>query len=307
MGAPISVGHVAVTFGGERHRLRAVAVQPLTFRSVAPAPTRSADFVWTSLLGGRAVLTPDAARDLGFDLSLTLMVKRHEVGVGALADNAVPNFGDIMIPDTIARDIGLKPADELIVGVKPGTDLDVVEKALKDRLGRRVARVERLQAEPNDPTPAAPTGVAEGELIGTMNFRILKGGFIDPDPDWVATNIATGSVPILGSVTCHRVMFPQLGAALAEIENRKLAREIDVKEFGGCYVPRFIDRDRRGALSMHAFGLAIDLNVSENYMGTRGNMDPKVVEIFEKWGFEWGGRWSRPDPMHFELDRLINV
>jgi hypothetical protein len=28
--------------------------------------------------------------------------------------------------------------------------------------------------------------------------------------------------------------------------------------------------------------------------------------VFEKWGFEWGGRWSRPDPMHFELDRLLS-
>ena len=37
-------------------------------------------------------------------------------------------------------------------------------------------------------------------------------------------------------------------------------------------------------------------------------LDARIVEIFEKWGFEWGGRWKpRPDPMHFELARLINV
>ncbi|MGH2687360.1 MAG: M15 family metallopeptidase [Actinomycetota bacterium] len=23
--------------------------------------------------------------------------------------------------------------------------------------------------------------------------------------------------------------------------------------------------------------------------------------MFERWGFEWGGRWLVPDPMHFEL------
>jgi hypothetical protein len=58
---------------------------------------------------------------------------------------------------------------------------------------------------------------------------------------------------------------------------------------------------------MHAFGLAVDLNVSTNLFGTRGDMDPRVVEIFEKWGFLWGGRWSQPDPMHFELTRLVEV
>ena len=52
---------------------------------------------------------------------------------------------------------------------------------------------------------------------------------------------------------------------------------------------------------MHAFGLAVDLNVKENPLGSSGNMDPRVVEIFEDWGFEWGGLWARPDPMHFEL------
>jgi hypothetical protein len=29
-------------------------------------------------------------------------------------------------------------------------------------------------------------------------------------------------------------------------------------------------------------------------------MDPRVVEIFQRWGFNWGGLWERPDPMHFE-------
>jgi hypothetical protein len=58
---------------------------------------------------------------------------------------------------------------------------------------------------------------------------------------------------------------------------------------------------------MHAFGLAVDLNVSSNQLGTKGNIDPRVVEIFERWGFAWGGRWSPPDPMHFELARLIQL
>ena len=134
-----------------------------------------------------------------------------------------------------------------------------------------------------------------------MTFQILPNGFIRPDPTWVAQNIVSAEVPILGSVTCHRLMVPRLTAALDAIERADLARFIDTSQYGGCYVPRFIDRDPTKSLSMHAFGLAVDLNVSENHLGTTGNMHPEVVAIFEDWGFVWGGRWSRPDPMHFEM------
>lgn len=138
-----------------------------------------------------------------------------------------------------------------------------------------------------------------------MQFRILQNGFIDPDPSWVAANIATGTVPILGTVRCHRIMIPQLASALQEISDNGLADEIRAGDYAGCYVPRFIDRDPRRGLSMHAFGLALDLNVSTNALGTRGDMHPTVVQIFQKWGFAWGGWWAQPDPMHFELARIV--
>jgi hypothetical protein len=305
--APISVERVAVETGGNRRSLRVIAVDPLAFRSVAPQSTRDASYVWTALLGGRAVLTPEAARALGFGTSGELTVRRRQISVGAFADNGTPNLGDLMISDDLGRRARVRGSDELIVGTKEGADLDAVRTRL-ERTIEGIRRVQRLQPRAPEPaeTPDA-VGTAEGDLIGAMNFRILKNGYIDPDPAWVAANIAQGEVPILGSVTCHRVLFPQLGAALAEIEDEGLAHKIDVGEFGGCYVPRFIGRDPRRGLSMHAFGLAVDLNVSENYFGTRGDMDPEVVAIFDKWGFEWGGRWSQPDPMHFELARLVEV
>ncbi|MDQ4065679.1 MAG: M15 family metallopeptidase, partial [Actinomycetota bacterium] len=150
-----------------------------------------------------------------------------------------------------------------------------------------------------------PVGRASGATIGTMTFRILKNGFIDPDPAWVAANIATATVPILGTVHCHRITIPQLTAALSEIADAGLASEIRPEEYAGCYVPRFIDRDPRRGLSMHAFGLAVDLNTRTNQFGTRGDMHPDVVAIFERWGFAWGGYWANPDPMHFELARIV--
>jgi hypothetical protein len=52
--------------------------------------------------------------------------------------------------------------------------------------------------------------------------------------------------------------------------------------------------------SNHAFGLAIDINALANPLGTTGDMPQEVVRQWEIEGGDWGGDWSRSDPMHFE-------
>lgn len=61
------------------------------------------------------------------------------------------------------------------------------------------------------------------------------------------------------------------------------------------------------SISLHTWGIAIDLNVAENPQHTHGSIDPRVVALFKKWGFRWGGDWSDPDPMHFELGALLTT
>ncbi len=67
-------------------------------------------------------------------------------------------------------------------------------------------------------------------------------------------------------------------------------------------------------LSTHSFGTYIDLNVKySNYWQwdcrcTNENLDLKyrnqipqlIIDIFEKYGFIWGGKWYHYDTMHFE-------
>jgi D-alanyl-D-alanine carboxypeptidase len=62
------------------------------------------------------------------------------------------------------------------------------------------------------------------------------------------------------------------------------------------------NRDVRGAVSKssHAFGIAVDVNALANPLGTTGDMPEDVVRQWEAEGGEWGGDWSRPDPMHYE-------
>src|SRR5690606_30088092 len=128
-------------------------------------------------------------------------------------------------------------------------------------------------------------------------------GLITIDPGWVSRNIATTTqMPILGPgrVTCHRQMLIQPYGAFSDVEAAGLAPLIDLSQYGGCWVARHIDWDPSKPISMHGWGLAIDINVSTNGLGARPTLDPRIVEIFDRWGFVWGGRWNRPDGMHFE-------
>ena len=62
---------------------------------------------------------------------------------------------------------------------------------------------------------------------------------------------------------------------------------------------------RSGQLSLHAWGVAIDINAAANPFMGRSRQDPRLVRTMQRHGFTWGGEWpTRPDPMHFELRNL---
>ena len=128
-----------------------------------------------------------------------------------------------------------------------------------------------------------------------------------PDPRWIAQYIRTEQVPILGAVRCNKAMLPQLRAALQDVVKLGLASKIIPSQYGGCYVPRYIGHDPSQGLSFHTWGTAIDLNVPGNQRGTAGTIDRRVVQIFERWGFRWGGTWRYTDPKHFEMAQEVAV
>jgi hypothetical protein len=80
--------------------------------------------------------------------------------------------------------------------------------------------------------------------------------------------------------------------------------------FSGSYVPRFIrkkpgQKGKERVLSMHAYGLAFDINSAWNSwqhppapLAEEGTVIP-LVEIAQKVGFYWGGYFQ--DGMHFEV------
>ena len=75
---------------------------------------------------------------------------------------------------------------------------------------------------------------------------------------------------------------------------------------GGGYYWRKIAGTNR--LSVHSFGAAIDINPkkADYWRWHRGKYKYRnkipypIVEVFEKNGFIWGGKWYHYDTMHFE-------
>jgi len=73
-----------------------------------------------------------------------------------------------------------------------------------------------------------------------------------------------------------------------------------IQPVSGPYVYRAV---RGGTqLSMHAFGIAIDINPAQFPRGqARSSPDPFVVQIFQDHGFHWGIFFPTPDPHHFQF------
>jgi D-alanyl-D-alanine carboxypeptidase len=154
---------------------------------------------------------------------------------------------------------------------------------------------------------AVLSGSSVTDAVGTFSYTPHADGRVTPEASWVRNYIRTESVPILGTVTCNKGMLPQLRAALTEVAQRGLAGTIHRDMYGGCYYPRYIGYDPAKGLSLHTWGIAVDINVAQNQRGTVGLMDRRVVAIFKKWGFAWGGDWGYTDPMHFEMAKVVRA
>ncbi len=107
-------------------------------------------------------------------------------------------------------------------------------------------------------------------------------------------------------VTTVNGVADQLEQVIAELDRLPSAMMPYLVPNGGTYNCRPIAGTQ--TLSMHAFGAAIDIGVSHaDYWRWAGGNAPyrnripqQIVEIFERHGFIWGGKWGHFDTMHFE-------
>ena len=122
------------------------------------------------------------------------------------------------------------------------------------------------------------------------------GMYVVPDDlkaNW--TNTASGKG--INKIYMNKDMIGPFGQAMDNIRTRGLTSEL--KTFDGCFMIRMV-RGSSTVASTHSYGLAVDLNASENALGQVPQLSAEFVACFTDVGFIWGGNFKRLDGMHFQ-------
>lgn len=114
----------------------------------------------------------------------------------------------------------------------------------------------------------------------------------------VPVELEIGVIP--KRIYCNKDMVKPLEQALRNLIITGYIKEL--KTWDGC----FNIRNKRGdsSPSLHSWGVAIDLNAAWNRFGSKPTLSPGFVKCFTDAGFDWGGLWSKPDGMHFQLKSI---
>jgi hypothetical protein len=177
--------------------------------------------------------------------------------------------------------------------------------ALFERMGFRLAEVQLPPKPDFEALEAKDRQLVWGEiewvaLSDNSSIRITNG--------WNEAKLIT--VPQLfqipgankGRVYWHRDGVQALLGFWRDVEAAGLLHS--VLSWAGSWAPRFV-RGSRATLSSHAHATAFDINAAWNGLGatpaTGHGSVFELVPIAHRWGFYWGGHFSRPDGMHLEL------
>jgi hypothetical protein len=271
---------------------------PRAFAPFVPAPDRH---LLADVAAGEAILGATSARLRRLGPGGTLTFRNRTVKVAGVVPDALIGAHELLVSRRTAAALGVTAEQYLLV--QPGGRLPehairaLVPAGTQTRI--RPPGEAHFLRQADAVLPPVMLKAAFGEFAASPD--LLPGEYLRMSGAWRAAHIVTASVPILGSVTCNAALMPQLRGALQEVERRGLASLIHTDDYGGCFAPRIIPGSIGHALSAHAFGGAIDINVHDNLVGAVPHQDPRLVAIFQTWGFTWGGWWMRPDGMHFEF------
>ncbi|HEY1332363.1 MAG TPA: M15 family metallopeptidase [Actinomycetota bacterium] len=259
------------------------------------------------LARGSAVLGASSAKLRRLGPGGVLWFGHTRIRVAGVVPDTEIGAAEVFVSLATARRIGVTRPRYLLIDPTAGASRVRLTARLRGLLPKGVP----LQVRASGETPYLRQGdavlppVVIKELFGEFAARPhAAGGWLTVDRAWSTRHLVTTTVPILGEITCNRAIMQQLRGALNEIVREGLAHLIDPKDYAGCYAPRLLrPTDPTGGISHHAWGIALDINASQNPFGATPHQDPRIVRIFERYGFTWGGRWVVPDGMHFEYVR----
>ena len=178
--------------------------------------------------------------------------------------------------------------------------------------------------------PSVLSIAERARVFGAPRYREIGKGLVALDPKWQEANTELITIPQLRGVNCngvpasgkvrvHTLARAPFMLAFAEIAAAGFLG--DILTYDGLFYPRHIGSNVARPLSSHSWGIAIDLNAAWNgygkppaKAGARGSVR-RLVPIFARYGFAWGGDWDGDemetdenprvrDGMHWELVRV---
>lgn len=279
------------------------AADPQVYAAFIPKQYRRA--VVRTLRAGRGVLGDTSAklRRLGVGDRMVFRDGRSVV-IGAIVPDHVASWSELLVSRDLGRDVGVVHNRFALLKMRKGIKVR--------RLALRIYRVVgpgypirvrspgkvRFRRVADSVWPQALMKVGFGEFAARPSPD--RPGYLDMSVAFVHRYLTSRWVPLLGRFTCHRKVFPPLIAAMRELREKGLAGAIH--NFAGCYNARTVLRRRTGPISHHSWGAAVDINSVTNPYGSPPHQHPMLVRIMQEHGFTWGGRWTVPDGMHFELE-----
>lgn len=275
--------------------LEGLAVDPQDLARFVPRDVRRP---LTGLGDGEALLSETSARVRGLGAGAELAIGGERLAIVGVVPDRYVGAAEVVVDLSTGQRIGIEMERFVLVSYRG--DPEALEAAVLAAL------------PPDEPARITPVEVLDHvrqgsgvlpqshvkQRFGEFALRDLGRRGFEQDPAWVEENIRTERIPLLGRITCHKDYFPAVRGALQELEDRGIGHLVTVRDYGGCWTPRF--SGARRSVSRHAWGITADFNISTNPYGAEPNQDPRLVEVMESWGMSWGGRWLVPDAMHFE-------
>lgn len=145
------------------------------------------------------------------------------------------------------------------------------------------------------------------KFTGTYNYEDIKDGFVRILGDWQKENIVPMYIPLFHPKTnkqlkihCHKKVHNNLLHLFSTYVVQGYAEAYPIRMIG-CFAARHKMSNPKRSLSLHAYGVAVDINWDKNKVGSSGDIPAGIVALFKQFGWSWGGFWTKPkDPMHFQ-------
>lgn len=220
-----------------------------------------------------------------------LVVGGRRLRVHGTVPDAAVGAAEVVIRRETAPLVGVDTARSILL--THDGDRAAVEAGITAAAGERPVRVRAPGEVPwlRHADVVLPAAILK-RTAGEFGARRVGPGRLALDAAWREAHLTTVELPGVGQVTCNRAIVAALAAALAAIVEDGLLGSVD-RQASGCWNARPIAGTDQP--SRHAWGMALDVVPAPT--------DPRVIEIFDRYGFTWGGAWLTPDPVHFEFVR----